>query len=328
MKILFFKPHYLYIPYIKSWEKENNIKVDILEEVINERNIEKIRDYDGLVLTVANKLDDNMYQKIADMGIKQISLTSVGYEQIDLDKASKAGLIVTNTPDYSPESIAEFTLMMILKALRHDKKIIERKDKLDYRQKEEILGETLMGKTLGIYGLGRIGSLVASYAHSLGAKVISSSRNKSKKTNNFVEILNSYDDVLKQSDIIVIYSALTDDNYHFFNKETFAKMKDEAILINSARGGLVDNKDLLEAINKGKIAFASLDVFEGEKNIVGKNNPSYDDKVLASLISHPNVEIYPHISYFTKTSMKNQAQYSLDSVVEVLKTGDSKNRVN
>lgn len=328
MKILFFKPHYLYIPYIKSWEKENNIKVDILEEAINERNIEKLRDYDGLVLTVSNKLDDNMYQKIADMGIKQISLTSVGYELIDLDKASKAGLIVTNTPDYSPESIAEFTLMMILKALRNDKKVIERKDKLDYRQKEEILGETLAGKTLGIYGLGRIGTLVGRYASSLGAKVISYSKNKSKKTNDFVKILNSYDDVLKQSDIIAIHSALTDDNYHFFNKETFAKMKDGAILINSARGGLVDNKDLLEAINKGKIAFVSLDVFEGEKNIVGKNNPSYDDKVLASLISHPNVEIYPHISYFTKTSMKNQAQYSLDSVVEVLKSGDSKNRVN
>lgn len=328
MKILFFNPHHLYIEYIKEWSDENNISVDITDENLNNKNIKKLKDYDGLVLTTSSKLKDGMYEEIANCGIKQIALTSVGFEQIDLDKASKASLIVTNTPDYSPESIAEFTLMMILKALRHDKKVIENKLGKDYRQNEDILGETLRDKTLGIYGLGRIGLLLAKYAHALGAHIIAHSTSPKPEAEGIVEMVDSYEEVLKNSDIISIHSALADDNYHFFNKETFDKMKDGAILINCARGALVNNNDLLDALDTGKIAFASLDVVENEKLVVGKNNPKYDDEILERLINHPNMEFYPHISYFTKTSLRNQARFSLDSVVEVIETGDSKNRVN
>lgn len=171
MKILFFKPHKMYVKYIKEWESDNDITVDIIDETLNEDNIEKLKDYDGLVFTVSSKPKDDMYQQMADLGIKQISLTSVGFEQIDLDKASEAGLIVTNTPAYSPESIAEFTLMMILKALRHDKKISENKIANNYRQREDVLGQTLKGKTLGIYGLGRIGLLLSKYAMPLEQKL-------------------------------------------------------------------------------------------------------------------------------------------------------------
>lgn len=141
-------------------------------------------------------------------------------------------------------------------------------------------------------------------------------------------MVDSYDEVLEQSDIISIHSALSDENYHFFNKEAFDKMKDGVIMVNCARGGLVNTVDLLDALDSGKVGFASLDVFEDEDLIVGKNNPEFDNDTLKRLINHPNTEIYPHISYFTNTSMKNQAQYSLNSVVEVLETGDSQNRVN
>ena len=328
MKIIFFKPHKLYIPYIKEWEEENDIKVDIINESLNEENIEKLKDYDGVVLTVYSNIEDYMYQKIADYGIKQIALTSVGYEKIDLDKASKAGLIVTNTPDYSPESMAEFTVMMILKALRYDKKLIQNRVSDDFRQKEDVLGQTLMDKTVGIYGLGRIGLMVAKYVHAMGAKVIAHSTSPKPRAEGIVQMVDSYDEVLGNSDIIAIHSALSDDNYHFFNDKAFNKMKDGVILVNCARGGLVDNKALLDALETGKVGFAGLDVVENERLVVGKNNPSYDDEILNRLINHQNMDFYPHISYFTTTSMRNQACYSLDSVVEVLENGNSKNRVN
>lgn len=327
MKIAFFKPHKLARDYIKEWEEENNIKVDIFDESLNNQNIKNLSDYDGLAMSVYVKLDDNMYSKLSDLGIKQISITSVGYEKLDLDKATKNNLIVTNVPNYSPESIAEFTIMMILKALKRDKNISKNLENKDYRQNENILSETFKGKTLGIYGLGRIGQHVAKLASAFGAEVVSYS-SRGKKDVVGVKFLNSYDELFEKSDIISIHSALTDENYHIFNKETFDKMKDGAILINCARGGLVNTKDLLDAIDSGKIAFAGLDVYENEKEINGKVNPKYNDEVFDRLIRDDRIDYYPHISYFTKTSLKNQVKFALDSVVEVLETGDSKNRVN
>ena len=140
--------------------------------------------------------------------------------------------------------------------------------------------------------------------------------------------LSSYDELLKKSDIITIHSALTEENYHFFDKEAFAKMKDGALIFNCARGGLINTKDLLDAIDSGKIAFAGLDVYENEKVINGRKDPNYQDEILDRLLSNDRVDYYPHITYLTNTSLENQAKYALNAVVEVLKTGDSKNRIN
>ena len=170
--------------------------------------------------------------------------------------------------------------------------------------------------------------MVAKYAHAMGARVIAHSQSPKPEADGIVKMVDSYDKVLERSDIIAIHSALSDDNYHFFDKKAFEKMKDGVILVNCARGGLVDNKALLEALDRGKVGFAGLDVLEDEELVVGKNNPKLNGDVLDRLINHQNVDFYPHISYFTTTSMRNQARYSLDSVVEVLENGDSENRVN
>lgn len=328
MKILFFKAHPLAIDAIKEWEEVNDVRVDNINELISDDNIDKLADYDGVALTVANRLTDPMYKKLKDLGIKQISLTSVGYEKIDLDKASENNLIVTNVPDYSPESIAEFTIMMILKILKKDRAISENLKNRDFRQNQPILGQTFKGKTLGIYGLGRIGLLVAKMAKGFGVRVISYSPREKPQAEGIVEMLDSFDEVLAQADIISIHSALTDENYHIFNKDTFAKMKEGSILINCARGGLVDTEALIDALDSGKISHAGLDVYENEEAIIGRNNPSYDDPLFDKLLSHPKIDFYQHISYFTKTAIDNQVKFALDSALEVIRTGDSKNRVN
>lgn len=328
MKILFYKPHPLSIDAISQWEKENEVKVDTLDEVISDKNIGKLEGYDGLSLTAANKPTDSMYEKLKELGIKQISLTSVGFDKIDLNKASENDLIVTNVPDYSPESIAEFTIMMILKILKKDKEIRNNLNNHDFRHNKPVLGETFKGKTLGIYGLGRIGLLVAKMAKAFGVRVVSYSPREKPEAEGIVEMLDSFDEVLAISDIISIHSALTDENYHAFNKDTFRKIKDGAILINCARGGLVDTKALIDALDSGKVSHAGLDVYENEGPIIGRNNPDYNDPLFDELLNHPRVDFYQHISYFTKTSIENQATFALDSALEVIKTGDSKNRVN
>lgn len=327
MKICVYKPNSLSIKYIKQWEEENNIEVDIVDEPINNKNLSRLADADGLVLTVSSELSDDMYKKIADYGIKQIAITSVGYDKINLEKADEAGLIITNTPDYSPESIAEFTVMMILKLLKKDSQIQKDMENKDFRFSENKLGYTLRCKTVGIYGLGTIGYLVAEGLKAFGVEIIATTPNPKSYAKNIVNFV-EFDELLEKSDIISIHAALVDENFHQFDKKAFEKMKDGSFVINTSRGGLIDTKALLDAIESGKVYGAALDVYENEGDIYGKDNPSYDDEIFDTLLKHPKVDMYNHVAFFTDTALENQIKYALDSAVEVIETGDSKNRVN
>lgn len=327
MKICVYKPHPLAIKYIKDWEEENNIEVDIIDEVINNDNINRLEHADGVVCTIKNSLEDNIYQKIADYGIKQISITSVGFDQIDLDKAKQSGLIITNTPNYSPESIAEFTIMMILKLLKKDSEIQKDMRKKDFRFSENKLGQTIRGKTIGIYGLGTIGYLVAQGLTGFGVEIISTTPHPKTYSKNIVDFV-EFDELLAKSDIITIHSALVKENFHQFDKKAFDKMKDGSFIVNTSRGGLIDTKALLSSIKSGKIHGAALDVYENEANIYGYDKPKYDDKIFDSLLENPKVDMYNHVAYFTKTALENQIKFALDNAVEVIETGDSENRVN
>lgn len=327
MKICVYKPNPLSVKYIKQWEEENNIEVDIVDEPINDDNISRLEDADGLVLTVSNTLSDDIYQKIADYGIKQISITSVGYDKIDLDKADEASLIVTNTPDYSPESIAEFTVMMILKLLKKDSEIQKDIENKDFRFSQNKLGKTLRGKTVGIYGLGTIGYLVAEGLKPFGVKILATTPHPKSYAKNIVDFV-EFDELLEKSDIFSIHAALVDENFHQFDKKAFSKMKDGALVVNTSRGGLIDTAALLDAIETGKVDGAALDVYENEEGIYGKDKPDYEDEIFDTLLNHPKVDMYSHVAFFTDTALENQIKFALDSALEVIETGDSKNRVN
>lgn len=328
MKFIYYKPFPQAIEYIKEWEKDNNIEVEVSSNKFDYKEIEKLSAYDGLVLTTIKELEEDMYQKIADQDIKQIALTSIGFDKIDLDKANESGLVITNTPDYSPESIAEFTIMSILKLLKNDNKISRNIENKNFRFTDEILGESIRDKTVGIYGLGTIGFLVAQSLKAMGAKVISYTPHPKGYARNTVEFVDDFNAFLGKSDIITIHSALVDENYHQFDKKAFSKMKNGSYLVNIARGGLVNTKDLLDAVDSRKIKSVALDVYENETGIFTHKNPSYDDDIFDRLLSNPNIIITNHIAFFTKTAIKNQVYLSLDSVKEVLETGDSKNRIN
>lgn len=328
MKIIFYKPRSQAIEYIKQWEEENGIEVVVSNEKLDYRQLDKLSNYDGVVLAATSAIEEDMYQKIADQGIKQIALTSVGFDRIDLDLASKAGLIITNTPNYSPESIAEFTVMSILKLLKNDDQIRRNVEAKNFRFADEILGESIREKTVGIYGLGSIGFLVAQSLKAMGAKVIAYTPHPKGYARNTVEFVDDFESLLEKSDIITIHSALVEENYHQFDKDAFSKMKDGSYLVNPARGGLVDSKALLDAVNNGKIKGAFLDVYEHEEGIYGHDNPSYDDDLFDQLLANPNIIMTNHIAFFTKTAIKNQVRFSLDCVKEVLETGDSHYRIN
>jgi|SRR5581483_7500078 len=223
--------------------------------------------------------------------LKLLEITSTGYDMVDIQTATEKDIKVANVPGYSKESVAEFTFGLMLATargiVRGDKKFRSHPvDDLDHTTEEgkEFIGFDLRGKTLGIIGLGRIGTAVAELAHGFGMKILG--YNRTPRTIEHV-ILTSLEDLLKKSDVVSIHLALTPETRHIIGKRELSYMKPSSILINVARAGHVDTDALREALKEKKIFGAGLDVTE----IHDANHP---------ILSLENVVFAPHIASYTR----------------------------
>src|SRR5690625_1219969 len=240
----------------------------------------------------------------------------VGIDNIDLEAATEHGVIVVNAPDGNTNSAAEHTIAMLMAVARNIPQAY-----LSIKQKEwdrkSYVGVELRGKTLGIIGLGRIGIEVARRAKGQRMNVIAYDPFfTEEKAKNLGIGYGTIDDVLKDADFITVHTPLLKDTYHLINKDAFAKMKDGVRIINCARGGIINEDDLYDAIVGGKVAGAALDVFEEE--------PAVDHKVL----SLKQVIATPHLGASTVEAQENVAVDVSHDVVRVLSGGLARNPVN
>lgn len=239
--------------------------------------------------------------------LKLIALRSVGFNHIDIEYAKEKGIAVENTPNYGNKTVAEFAFALLLDAAR---KVT--RSYLDLKQSlinpMNTIGEELFDKTIGIVGLGAIGSEMARLAHGFGLKILGYDLYPKKELEQLYSVkYTDFDFLVQNSDIISLHSPLTKDNYHMFNEEVFNKMKPNSILINTARGELVDTQALYNALVNRKICAAGLDVLESEETLVDPDylvdigrmtTQSLQKTVLNnSILKLENVIVTPHIAY-------------------------------
>ncbi len=270
--------------------------------------LEKVKNVDGLVSLLTDKIDCNLLSEGAKHGLKIVSQYAVGYDNIDVECAARLGIYVTNTPGVLTESTAELTWALILAAARH----IVRADKYVrsgewYRSKtgwhpELFLGMELQGKTLGIIGFGRIGRAVARIgAKGFGMKVLYYDKYRAPKE--VEEELNakyvSLEELLREADIVSIHVPLTPETKGMIGEKELRMMKPTAVLVNTARGAVVDIDALTKALKEGWIAAAGLDVFPVE--------PFPPDHPIMKL---DNVVVVPHIGSATR-----EARYQMTCAV-------------
>lgn len=327
-KLLFFNPGKDRLPYIDARSRERGVGVDVIEESLSLENVDLLKDYDGLVAGGISPYEPEVYESLEKVGMKQISLQSVGFDHIDLQKASSCNLIVTNVSDYSPESIAEFTVMMVLKLFKRDSLIREKVEAQDFSQQSDLIGQSLRGKTCGVVGLGRIGTLTGKYLQAFGMEILVYTPHP-REGLNFSYATSLYD-LAEKSDVICLHSRLTEDNFHMIGEDFFSRTKPSAFLVNTARGELVDTKALLKALDEGKLAGAALDVIEEEGGRIFRDRRGEDikDPIFERILHQPKIDYYPHLSFYTDISIKNGVYYALDAALEVIETGDSPRRVN
>ncbi|MDD3897173.1 MAG: NAD(P)-dependent oxidoreductase [Candidatus Peribacteraceae bacterium] len=235
-----------------------------------------------------------------------ICTRSVGFNHIDIDACKEQGIIVCNVPDYGSYVIAEHVFALLLSTMRHIPEADDRVEagEFDYHG---LRGMTLHEKTLGIVGTGRIGVSVAQIAYGFGMKMLAVDRCRT------LELVEQYgveytdmDTLLSRSDIITLHLPSTAETHHLLNSRAFRKMKDGVIIVNTARGELIDSPALLTALKSGKVAYALLDVLEHERNF--RENKG--------LISHPNAITTPHIAFYSEESMRTMYEDCFTSIRE------------
>ena len=272
---------------------------------------------DGILSSLTEKFDADIISKLSKK-VKIISNFAVGFGNIDINATKKKNIVVTNTPDVLTDATAEIAILVLLGAARRAKEGIEWAKKKNWKWSADFLmGKQLTGSRLGILGMGRIGRAVADRARSFGMKIHYYNRSRLEKNLEKDAIYhNSLQSLLSVSDFFSINCPATKETKHIINDKTIKYFPDGAVITNSARGDMIDDDAMVEALKGGKIFSLGLDVYNGEPNI----HPRY--------LTLPNVFVLPHLGSSTTKTRTAMANLAASNIEEFFKTGKCRNKIN
>lgn len=294
---------------MKLLQRQFDLEVNPLDGIMPRAMIVKsIQDKEGLACLLTDDIDSNVIE--AASNLKIIANYAVGYNNIDLRAANTKKIAVTNTPDVLTEATADLTMGLIVSVAR---RIVEgdkyvRAGRFKGWAPELLLGSDIHGKTLGIIGMGRIGKAVAKRAHGFGMNVCYHDKKRlpedieQRMSIHFCTIMQ----LLQESDFVSLHAPLTDSTRHLISTEEFAAMKETAYLINVARGAIVDERSLANALRDRVIAGCALDVYEHEPSVTPE------------LLQMPNVVLVPHIGSASIEARTKMALMVCDNLIAVL----------
>ncbi len=286
---------------VELWDEETPPPYDVL--------LQKVRGKDGLLCLLTDKIDAQFMAEGRDL--KVISQIAVGYDNIDVDAASARGIRVGNTPGVLTDATADFTFTLLMAAARRLGEGIEyvRQGKWRTWGLTLLLGQEVQGATLGLVGFGRIGQAVAKRARGFDMEIITTSRGRNLEAEKeFGARYCELDELLRAADFVSLHVNLNDETRHLIGSRELALMKPTAVLINTARGPVVDSEALYEALKNKQIAYAALDVTDPEPL------PAWD-----KLLSLENIIIVPHIASATVSSRTKMGMMAVENLVVGLK---------
>lgn len=317
MKITFYDTHGFDHAVFEEQNKKYHFEFQFLELILNEHTALLAKGSDVICAFVNDKIDERCLEVLHTQGVKMVAMRSAGINNIDLKAAQKYQISVTRVPGYSPNSIAEFSLGILLCLNRKIHKSYMRVKELNFSL-DGLIGFDLQGKTVGVIGTGKIGSIFARVVKAMGCKVLAYDNIKGSEFE-YVEL----EQIFKQSDIISLHIPLTPETKHIINAESLNKMKKGVYIINTSRGALIDTKALITKLKDQTIGGVALDVYEEEENFFFRDlsEKGVDDDILARLLTFPNVLITSHQAFLTKEALQNIAETTLKNINEFRLTG-------
>ena len=279
--------------------------------------IEMSQGCDGILTSLTDKMDAETINKLPD-SIKILSNFAVGFGNIDLEAAKKRNITVTNTPDVLTDATAEIGILLILGACRRASEGIQSARDSNWKWSADyLIGKQLTGTRLGILGMGRIGQKIAKIAKSLG--MIIHYHNRSKLSSDKEQGATYHDNLkslLSVSDVLSVCCPASKETIDLINKDTIEYLPKGAVVTNVARGDIIDDEALIDALDRRKVYAVGLDVYKGEPNL----NPGY--------LKHKSAFILPHLGSATKETRTAMANLAIDNLDEFFKNGNCKNKVN
>jgi len=294
------------------------VKLNSNDELYSQKKlIEMSEGCDGILSALTDKLDEETINKLPK-SIKILSNFAVGFGNIDLDAAKKRDITVTNTPEVLSDATAEIGILLILGACRRASEGIDAARTSNWKWSADyLIGKQLTGTRLGILGMGRIGKKIAKIAKSLGMTI--HYHNRSKLSIDQEEGASYHKDLkslLSVSDVLSVCCPASKETVNLINKETLEYLPKGAVVTNVARGDIVDDEALIDALDRRKVYAVGLDVYKGEPNL----NPGY--------LKHKGAFILPHLGSATKQTRIAMANLAIDNMEEFFNTGSCKNQVN
>jgi len=308
---------------IKTCEKELLIKanrkkhdITLISNRLTLDTVSYASGKDAVLVFPCDDLSAPVLQELRRLGVKYIATRSTGTDNIDLIEAANLGLKVANIPSYSPESIAEHTITLILALLRNV--IPSHNQILGYDfSLDDLVGGTIKDKTVGIIGLGRTGKALARILKGFGVRLLV---NDLEDVGAFCKEISAeqvaYDELLANSDIISYHVPLNESTFHMVNENSISKMKDGVMLINVSRGAVFNTKEVYACLQRGKISKIGMDVYEFESNVFFFNHSRQpvQDTLLKALMQHSRVLLTPHLAFLTEEALQIIAEKTIKNI--------------
>ena len=264
------------------------------------------------ISTIVCDMNEALLTALAAQGVKTICTRSIGTEHIDMNAARRLGLRVASAV-YSPDSVANYAIMMMLMACRKFPYVLDRAKIQDFSLPGK-RGRELSRMTVGVIGLGRIGRTVLSHLSGFGCRLLGYDVQASEAAKGLCEVVD-LETIYRECDVISLHCPATKENHHMIDAKALGAMKQDVIIVNTARGGLIDTMALIDALESGKVGAAALDVIENEYGLyyINHTGKAMSNRELALLNSFPNVIVAPHTAFYTDVSMSDMARCSVEA---------------
>ncbi|WP_028120969.1 2-hydroxyacid dehydrogenase [Epilithonimonas tenax] len=315
MKVTFFSSK----PYDKEFfDKVNqdfNFELDYFETHLGPHILNVIDHCDAVCAFVNDTLNAEVLESLSKKGVKYIALRCAGFNNVDLEVAKRLGMRVCRVPAYSPEAVAEHAMAMILTLNRKTHKAYNRVREQNFSL-NGLMGFNLFQKTIGVIGTGNIGTAFAKIAKGFGTKILAHDITENQELKDLGIEYVTLNKLLSASDIISLHCPLMDATHHLINRESISKMKENVMIINTSRGGLIDTKAVIDGLKSKHIGYLGIDVYEQEEKLFFRDlsHTIIEDDTIQRLMSFPNVLVTAHQAFFTEEALHQIATSTLSSL--------------
>ncbi len=281
-------------------------------EAPNPENLHLARGCDAVSTNPCDVLPEYL-EAWAKMGVKYLPCRSIGYDHIPLEKAAELGMRVSHS-NYPPDGVANYTIMLMLMCSRKMKQIMQRANVQDYSLPGK-MGCDISACTVGVIGTGKIGQTVIRHLSGFGCKILAYDLYRNDDVKQYAEYV-TLEELYAKSDIITLHTNATAENHHLINDDSIAAMKDGVLIVNTARGALIDAEALCRGLESGKVGGAGLDVIEDESGICyySRVGEPLSNRELSLLRSYPNVIVSPHTAFYTDVNVASMVHSPFEAL--------------